>query len=190
MSQPPIEAFSHVGPALGLPGPGQIAFVGDDLAEAASIHGRSFGIRRWYRPSIFKQKLVYRGCELRQTIQLAVGYSGQTQIELIQRNPDQTSLFEDSSDEPSVTPHHLGFFVRDLETHRQRLEEDGLIPLQWGALWFARHHRTRVCYFDGRARFGSVIELIEHRVHGRYIGLPQWYLRLGALTGHVRRLTA
>ena len=183
-----MDEFRQMRQELDLPGIGQIAFVEDDLCSAARAHGKAFGIEKWYRPQIFKQQIVYKGNPVEEEIRIAVGYSGKTQVELVERNLKRDSLFEDPPAKHADGPHHIGFFVPDAETCQMRLEKQGLQPVQHGSLWFARRHRTRFCYFDLRTLYGCVIELIEHRVHGRLIGLPKWYVMAGAWTGHVSRL--
>ena len=183
-----MESFREVARKLDLPGACQIGYVVEDIEKACRLLGSCLGVKAWYRPRIVKQKLFYKDVLIEAKLSIAVGYAGPNQVELVQYDPQRDSLFEVAPADPETTPHHLGFFVRSVEAHRLRLLDRGMRPVQYGSIWFAKGHRTRVAYFDARNSLGHVVELIEHRVQGIYIGLPDWYVMLGAFTGHVERL--
>jgi len=183
-----IENFYQVGRDLDLPGNCQIGYIVEDLEEASRMLGSRLGVNVWYRPRIIKQKLFYKDEPIESKLKIVVGYAGLNQVELIQHDPQRASLFEVAPAEPKNTPHHLGFFVRSVVGHCSRLADRGMQPAQYGSIWFAKGHRTRVAVFDARSSIGHVVELIEHRARGIYIGMPSWYVMLGAFTGHVERV--
>ena len=185
---PSIEQAHRIGRALGLSGALQLGYVVNDIDTACRRIGSGLGVTVWYRPRVFKQKLVFDARPIELELTIAVGYAGGVQVELIERDDRRDSLFEIASADPEATPHHIGYFVHSVEAHRTRLADLGLTSVQHGSIWFVKGHRTRVAYVDARPSLGAIVELIEHRMQGINIGMPNWYLKLGAATGFVERL--
>ena len=183
-----IEQALRVGRALGLSGALQLGYVVDDIDGARRRIGARLGVGTWYRPRVIKQKLMFANRPIEHDLCIVVGYGGGVQVELIERDDRRSSLFEIAMDDPEVKPHHVGFFVHSVEAHRARLSGLGLSSVQHGSIWFARGHRTRVAYVDARPTLGAIVELIEHRMRGINIGMPSWYVKLGAGVGLVERL--
>ena len=186
--QTSIAQAQSVGRALGLSGALQLGYVVDDIDTACRRMGARLGVGAWYRPRVVKQKLVFEARPIEHKLTIAVGYAGAIQIELIARDDRRDSVFEFASADAEARPHHIGFFVPSVEAYRARLADQGLAAVQYGSIWFAKGHRTRVAYIDARASLGAIVELIEHRMQGIHIGLPRWYVKLGAATGMVERL--
>ena len=182
------EALRRLGIAPDRPVASQIGYVVDDIETACRTFGSRFGVDTWYRPHILKQKLFYLDTPIQRKIDVVVGYAGSTQVELVQRDAERHSLYELVSVDPNVGPHHFGLFVRSLDAVCLRLAAQGMQPRQHGSLWFGKGQKSRVAYYDNRNSFGHIVEIIEHRVQGFYIGMPRWYVALGAITGHVARV--
>ncbi len=183
-----IEQALRVGRALGLSGALQLGYVVDDIDGARRRIGSRLGVQAWYRPRVIKQKLVFQTRPIEHDLSIVVGYGGGVQVELIERDDRRSSLFEIATADPEVNPHHFGYFVPSVESQLTRLADLGLRSVQHGSIWFARGHRTRVAYVDARPTLGAIVELIEHRMQGVNIGMPSWYVKLGAGVGLVERL--
>lgn len=187
--QDDLEAARWCGEPLGLCEAGQFGFVVDDLAAAAERFGRRFGIHCWYLPTLSKQEIMYQGRDIDRPLEVALGYTRDgLQIELVKRDPERACLFEEPCAGSGEMPHHVGFFVEDARGQAERLEGKGIRIVQRGVLWFASPHRTRIAYLDARPACGHIIELIEHRAFGYYLGIPEWYLRIGSWLGMLSRL--
>lgn len=186
---PSIEQAQRVCRALGFSGALQLGYVVADIDTACRRIGSRFGVTAWYRPRVIKQKLIFENRAIERNLSIVVGYGGGVQVELIEREDRRSSLFEIALDDSEANPHHVGLFVHSVEAHLARLAGLGLSSVQHGSIWFARGHRTRVAYVDARPSLGAIVELIEHRMQGINIGMPSWYVKLGAATGFVERLT-
>lgn len=186
-SDPSLATAQRIGGELGLTGTLQLGFVVDDMDAACRRIGARLGVGAWYRPRVIKQKLVFDSRPIDVPLIIVVGYVGAVQVELIQRDAGRGSIFEWPSRDAEATPHHFGYVVDSVEAHRMRLAAQGLRAVQHGSIWFAKGHRTRVAYIDARPSLGAIVELIEHRVQGVNIGMPRWYVKLGAAAGLVGR---
>ncbi len=166
----------------------QIGIVVED-PEAASTHwGSRLGIRSWYRPRLAGYRTRASGVPLDQTLEIVIGYTGRTQIELLSVSGSDRGVFGAPSHRDAPEIHHVGYFVRDIDSRSQQLRDVGLEPSQTGSLWLASNVKTRFAYWDMRETGGGIVELIEQRISGLRIGMPEWLVRLGALTGHFERV--
>jgi hypothetical protein len=68
------------------------------------------------------------------------------------------------------------------------MHDAGTDVLQSGFIRFAGGGACRFAYLDTVDRLGCILELIEMKVYGLQLGMPEWLLRVGTLTGDVDRL--
>jgi hypothetical protein len=68
---------------LKLPPISQIGIVVSDLKKGVDYYRNLLTIRKWYRPKINRYEYFYREKQIDQQLDIAVGYSGKIQIELI-----------------------------------------------------------------------------------------------------------
>ena len=171
-----------------LPAVGQLGFVVDDLEQARRHCTSTYGVRRWYGARIRRADLYHFGEPIETDLSIAFGYAGAIQIELIDVRGGDPGIFVTPENKGAVDVHHVGLFVQDTAAWRTRFEDQGIAAAEHGSFSFAKRSKTRVAYVDVRPQIGVYAELIEHRVVGRVLGMPQWLVRLGVLTGDVRRL--
>jgi methylmalonyl-CoA/ethylmalonyl-CoA epimerase len=114
----------------------QIGILTDDLDRAVKDWTSRFGVGPWM---VFKNVLMegtYRGKPTSVTIDVALGYRGDTQIEFIK--------------------HHVAWLVEDLDTVTKEMEAGGLVRV-----FFAQNAAVRVGYFEDPAQKGMLYEIIE-----------------------------
>jgi hypothetical protein len=180
--------FGHVPRALGLASVGQMGYLVADVEAACRRHALELEITTWYRPRIRGQKLVANGRALDQRFEIAIGYACGLQIEILSlAGPDRGQLSR-APPTNDLELHHIGIFVDDVRGSEARLRALGHATLQSGWFSFAPGTKTRVAYLDTMAAHGIVVELIENRVGGWLVNMPEWYVRLGVAAGYVRRL--
>ncbi|MGI9405188.1 MAG: VOC family protein [Hyphomicrobiaceae bacterium] len=173
------EALSN---AWELPNAGQIGIVVKDPLAASAHWGARLGIRSWYRPRLTECRTWASGVPLDQKFEIVIGYSQRTQIELFSVTGLDQGFFDAPSFNSLPEVHHVGYFVRDIQSRMEKLQDLGLEPAQTGSLRLAGNVKTRFAYWDMRKTGAGIVELIEQRAVGLRIGIPEWLVRFGVLT--------
>ncbi|MEM9303107.1 MAG: VOC family protein [Pseudomonadota bacterium] len=141
----------------GIPGPIiQSGFVVEDL-EAAVAHWASIGVGPFFAMRHVEfETCLYRGKPTDADLTVAIAYSGDHQIELVQQHNDAPSIYSDwlATRRPGLQ--HMGTLVDDLDAV---LDANG-----WRGKR-VQHGRTaagqRFAYLDTVFHDGGMIELIE-----------------------------
>jgi len=150
-----ISPLSLVGRSLE-----QVAFVVRDLEQAQSFFTKKMGISRFYVIQNFGNRATdktYRGRPTEHNFAIALAYSGDTQIELIQHLSGD-SCYKDFLQRRGEGMQHLGFFLEDREQYKQVLAEfgkNGFPVLQSGCFGDAGY-----TYFDTENAIGAVMEIV------------------------------
>ncbi len=138
----------------------QVAFVVRDLAAAQRFFGERMGVPRFYVIEDFGKRAngkTFRGRPADHNFSIAIAYSGNTQIELIQHISGETT-YREYLERRGEGPHHLGFFLHEPARYDGALDElkrGGLSVLQSGALGDARY-----TYFDTEKAIGAIMEIV------------------------------
>ena len=132
----------------------QYAYLVDDL-ELAAAHWSSvvgagpFFVTAHHRADRFE----YRGTRVEADVSYAFGYSGATQIQLIQQHDDLPSIYRDMHAGGSGF-HHVASLVADYDGAKQRLIDQGHeLACELDA------NDIHACYFDTRPTLGCFTEL-------------------------------
>jgi hypothetical protein len=150
-----ISPLSLVGRSLE-----QVAFVVRDLGAAQNFFSQSMGIPRFYVIANFGSRATdktFRGRPTDHNFSIAIAYSGNTQIELIQHLSGDT-CYKDFIERRGEGLQHLGFFLDDRECHDRVLAEfagNGFSVLQSGRFGGACY-----TYFDTESAIGAVMEIV------------------------------
>jgi catechol 2,3-dioxygenase-like lactoylglutathione lyase family enzyme len=171
-----------------LPPLSQIGLTVPDLSRGARYYSSLLGVGKWYRTMITGAEYYYHGRPLNLRLDIAVGYSGGLQIELIEHHSEAENIYNAPTAPRGFGLHHLGFSVSDLDARLDLLRLKGVMPLQTGTIRFGRGGVTRFAYLDTMEQAGFVLELIETRAFGIYLGMPRWLVNLGRLTGDTKLL--
>jgi methylmalonyl-CoA/ethylmalonyl-CoA epimerase len=145
----------------------QVAFVVKDLTAGMEFFSRTMGVARFYVIEDFGLKArdkTFRGRPAEQNFKLALAYSGDTQIELIQHLSGDT-CYKEHLERRGEGLHHLGFFLYDPQEYQSALDSlgaGGYSPLMSG-----RFGTTRYTYFDTEAAIGSIMEIVYLDSGGR-----------------------
>lgn len=136
----------------------QTAYVVSSL-DAALSHwtgnlkaGPFFLIRGWQG-----DHPVYRGRPSTATVDIALGFAGHMQIELICPKDDEPSVYKETIDRVGYGFHHSGLASHDLEADIKRFQDRGF------ELAFRAGVPTGgdVAYMDGGPQLPGMVELIE-----------------------------
>ena len=138
----------------------QVAFVVRDLDAAQRFFSQSMGIPRFYVIENFGRRATdktFRGRPAEHDFTIALAYSGNTQIELIQHLSGDT-CYKEFLERRGEGMQHLGFFLDDREQHQGILAEfqrNGFSVLQSGRFGDALY-----TYFDTESAIGAVMEIV------------------------------
>ncbi|MDE2436547.1 MAG: VOC family protein [Sphingomonadales bacterium] len=134
----------------------QLGFVVVDLDHAVRSWTERFGVGPW---TVFRN-VTMRGTYLGQpttvTIDVALGYRGEEQIEFITVRSTTPSPYQDDAGEPLEGLHHLAWIVEDLEGETAALEREGMTTV-----FAASNPAVRVVYLADPAAPGTLFELIS-----------------------------
>ena len=133
----------------------QIAWVVDDLFEAARKWVDVFGVGPFHVMPRRKQNVRYRGELVALDMQLAVTQSGPVQLELIQQFDGAASVYRDIYGEGEGGLHHMCTVTERYDDTLEHYHSRGygVISETTGAM--------RVAYVDTFKDFGFVTELVE-----------------------------
>src|SRR6516162_8970532 len=138
----------------------QVAFVVRDIGTAQRFFSQSMGIPRFYVIEHFGGRAIdttFRGHPAKHDFTIALAYSGNTQIELIQHLSGDT-CYKEFLERRGEGMQHLGFFLDDREQHQGVLAEfrkNGFSVLQSGRFGDALY-----TYFDTESAIGAVMEIV------------------------------
>lgn len=173
---------------LPLPPVTQIGMVVPDLAAGIQFYRTFLNIPTWYRPVIVESRCSYLGRPIDQHLDIAVGYTGKIQVELIQVRGRDDNIYSAHPGEAGFGFHHFGVLVSDLDKTVAAMQARGYAPLQEGMLRYAGGGVSKFAYLDTLKQAGLILELMEAKAFGLNLGMPQWLIKLGCMTGDMKRI--
>jgi catechol 2,3-dioxygenase-like lactoylglutathione lyase family enzyme len=136
----------------------QIAFVVNDLAASERFFMEKMGVKNFFRfKDVTVYEAIYRGQPGDFHIDIAIGYAGNSQIELIQHLSGQ-NVYKEFLDKKGEGLHHLGFIVPDHEQVIADFTANGFPVIQSGRI--GTNPGVKFAYFDTEAAIGALMESI------------------------------
>lgn len=134
---------------------GQLGYVVDDLEAAAARWAETTGIGPWrVLDNVELDHFTYDGEDADVRIGIAVAYTGDVQIELIQQYNDTPSMYRELLDTYGEGAQHVCFYPDDYDAAMTHALSTGMTVGQEGSLW-----GIRFAYLRGDG--GRVIELAD-----------------------------
>lgn len=168
---------------LKLPPITQLGFIVQSIDESSRFYGSLFNITKWYMTKIAESEYRFRGTAIDISLNIAVGYTGKMQVELIQVTGNDNNIYYEYLGREGFGFHHFGVVVGNLEKYKERMLKAGIQPLQEGMLKYSGGGITRFAYMDTMKSSGCIVELIETKAFGLDLGMPRWLVSLGRITG-------
>ena len=106
--------------------------------------------------TVEKTQVEYKGKPTPARARLAFFQMGQLVVELIEPI-DGPSTWMDQLDAQGDSLHHIAFEIKDMHEKTAYLNSQGLPLIQRG-----EYEGGRYAYFDGTARLGAILELLEN----------------------------
>lgn len=167
---------------------GQIGMVVRDARSSAEYFSRLYNIKPWFMAKFAEKQTFYRGKEINLDADILIGFCGGVEIELIQLNNDEETIYSDILRKQNGGIHHIGFFIRGLDEKVAAMKAKGAEPLQWGRLKTKGGAVTRYVYFDTIETCGTVTEYIETTLLGLTMPHLQFLVKFSSLLGDVVRI--
>lgn len=159
----------------------QLGIIVRDMDVAVKEQGDLYGIKKWYRTNIESIDYFYQGKKQHLLLDIVMGYCKGTQIELIQVIEGERNAYVELLLKENLT--HSGVCVRQYDKKIAALKQKGYQELHHGTIVSRGGSRVRMTYFDCREELGYILEIIEVKSLGINIGMPEFLLQLGRITG-------
>jgi methylmalonyl-CoA/ethylmalonyl-CoA epimerase len=134
----------------------QLGLVVEDLDASIRRWSEFAGLGPWTVFRNVRLQADYRGQAGVVTIDVALAYQGDTQIELIEATNTTPSPYRDATGAPRAGLHHIAWVIDDLDVASAQALADGL-----RLVFRAESPGTRVAYFEADGEPGLLFEFIE-----------------------------
>jgi Glyoxalase/Bleomycin resistance protein/Dioxygenase superfamily len=135
----------------------QVAFVVEDIHTAMTEMTGSLGAGPWFlRERGIAANQIYRGASVQTELAIAMAYSGDILLELIQQLDDGPSVFRDVVEKSGFGLHHIGIGAKDFDVTLSRYVEAGHVL----AFQAKVANGARIAYLEKRG-LPWLIEIIE-----------------------------
>lgn len=134
----------------------QIGYLVDDLDRGIARWIAQLGVGPW---TVFRNVSLqgrYRGVEGIVTMDVALSYQGDVQIELIQATNATPSPYRNADGTPILGIHHIAWVVDDLDDAVARASANGL-----STVFEASNPATNVAYLEPEGETGVLYEFIQ-----------------------------
>jgi hypothetical protein len=135
----------------------QMAYVVPDLSAAIDYWVHDLKVGPWFQLDGFDggDDAVHRGEKYTATVDLAMAFAGHMQIELLQPNDDEPSVYKETIDARGYGFHHFGVASDDVEADIAELEAKGYVLAFKAGVPTGGH----VAYMDGGRGQPGFLEL-------------------------------
>lgn len=134
----------------------QIGVIVDNIDDGIQTWMARLGVGPWMLFRGAKIEGECRGQHTVVTFDVAMGYQGDTQIELMQITSDSSSPYRDEAGRLLYGMHHLAWVVEDLDRAVDKAIADGM-----KLVFLAGSPGTRVAYLEIDGQPGMMYEFIE-----------------------------
>lgn len=134
----------------------QLSYVVDDLDESIARWITHLGVGPW---TVFRNVTLegcYRGQPGTVTIDVALAYQGDIQIELVKPTSNVPSPFRDAAGSPALGIHRIAWIVDDLAAAVARATARGLT-----VIYEAANPAASVVYMEAPGERGLLLEVIQ-----------------------------
>ena len=137
--------------------PDQVGIVVRDMDKAIEYYSKVLGIGPFRRFEFTLPEGIMRGKKISLKTKLAFTSLGTLEVELIEA-PSGDNIYREFLEASGEGLHHLGFHVSDIDSHLDRLKQQGV-----GILFSGRTERVSFAYMDTAETGGVIFELIERK---------------------------
>lgn len=136
----------------------QYSFVVKDMEKAIAHFANTLEIGPFFvLDHVAYKKITYKEHPSDIDMSVAIAYSGDIQIELIQQHNDSPSIFNDFLKTQGEGMQHVGVITHDIKADLTLLETQGINAVQYGEA----ENGTRFAYLDTALIPGTMVEIFE-----------------------------
>ena len=135
----------------------QNGYVVRDVLASAEYWSKVFGIGPFFMMNhIVYSNVRYKGRIIEIDCSVALAYSGDLQIELIQQNNSVSTIYSDFLEEYGEGLHHIAVWPEEFDKNIAQIQQDGGELLLLGEAGSG----TKFAYFGGPIHPGAVLEVV------------------------------
>ncbi len=136
----------------------QLGYVVSDLDEALNYWVDVLGAGPFFliKHCALKDQ-IYRGLPSAVDVDIALGNSGEVQIELIYQHSDEPSIYNETNPSGHLGLHHFGVMPNDFERAKETMLQQGCEEA-----FACTVNNAKLAYFDTRKQIGHFTELWEN----------------------------
>ena len=136
----------------------QMGYVVKDVEASAAYWARVFGIGPFFRiNNIVYKDIKYKNRMIDIDVSVALAYSGDLQIELIQQHSSASTIYSDFMEEHGEGLQHIAVWPEQYEQVLSSIQQAGGELVMEGAAGSG----TRFAYFGGLVHAGAVLEVVK-----------------------------
>jgi Glyoxalase/Bleomycin resistance protein/Dioxygenase superfamily len=135
----------------------QMGYVVNDVEASAAYWAHVFGVGPFFRmDNIVYKDVKYKNRLIEIDVSVALAYSGDLQIELIQQNGSIPTIYSDFLNEHGEGLQHIAVWPEDYEKGLESIQQAGGELLMEGEAGSG----SRFAYFGGLVHAGAVLEVV------------------------------
>lgn len=136
----------------------QLGFVTNDYNATKAVLMKAYGVSDFFMfENIEFLELKYTGKSVEGRVNVAIGYSGETQIEIVEPLGGN-DLYAECLKDREFGLHHIGVLVDDIEDEIQRRKLGQDLVLQSG--YVGQEKGIQFAFLDTRSELGILTELV------------------------------
>ena len=163
----------------------------EDINRAVKYYSDAFRMGPWFKSKIPAGENYLRGEERINTeYETASTFSGRMEYQLIEVTGGDRDACLDHLEKHGEGFHHVGGYVRNIETRLRTYKELGIGVLQTGVVKSGGKMGgvvTKYAYLDTAAIGGVIFELLQIDVLGINISSSRFWFELGSLAGSIEK---
>jgi hypothetical protein len=168
-----------------LPKVSQIGIVVPDIGKVVCHFSKFLNIKPWFRSKTASNHAAFKGESFSLELDIALAFSGGTEIELIQMLTDRECIYSDIMQKQGGGLHHIGTMVRGFDQKLDQMKAAGIGVIQSGVIKTVGGAVTKYAYMDTVSSCGIISEIIESKLIGIPVFHNNFMMHVGRLTGDI-----
>jgi len=177
---------------LRLPKIRHMGIVVEDIEKAVKYYSDTFRMGPWFKFKVPAGENYLRGeKKINTEYETASAFSGKMEYQLIEVKGGDRDACIDHLEKHGEGFHHVGGYVKDIETRLSAYRELGIGVLQTGIVKSGGKVGgvvTKYAYLDTAAIGGVVFELLQIDFLGMHISSSRFWCELGSRAGSIQKL--
>lgn len=181
------ETYTNFMNRFGFESINHYGFVARDLRSTMLNYMQEYNVKKcWYKPMLKQKKYFFEdGVDLNYSVNLAFGFSGKKQIEILVTTQHEDNIFGNFLKEKEGL-HHIGFSVKNLDETTKNFTDKGYKVIVSGEFITKLGMVSKLKFFDTREEIGAYTEIVESKLLGFNVTQDESLLIVGLILGDVQ----